>query len=262
MLWDDFARVGSPNVPAPVARGLSLGGAGFPGALTSALARACVQVDEAAGLDDLQAAVRERKPDFLIATAAALGPESEATLDRLLDGRGAGTCPAFLVCEERLVPESRPLSTRFSEFLGSGQDALGYFLMIRATLRRKRPQAMRDVTAYGRLSLDHERFTLSLGEVAAPLNKLEFCVLGAMLDAPRMVWNKVFLNRVVFGPVELKPGRHFDAYMSRVRRAVRDKVGEDPIVSERGLGYALSPSVLGVPPIVPVESGRVTADRS
>jgi hypothetical protein len=262
MLWDDFARVGSPTVSGPVARGLSLGGAGFPDALTTALMRACVHVDEAACPDDLPAAVQERKPDFLIATVAALGPDPETVLDRVLDGRGGGTCPAFLVCEERLVPESRPVSTRFSEFLGSGQDALGYFLMIRATLRRKRPQAMRDVTAYGRLALDQERFTLSLGDGAAPLNKLEFCVLGAMLDAPRMVWNKVFLNRVVFGPVELKPGRHFDAYMSRVRRAVRDKVGEDPIVSERGLGYALSPSVLGVPPIVPVEGGRERLDRS
>ena len=66
-----------------------------------------------------------------------------------------------------------------------------------------------------------------------------------MLDAPRIVWNKVFLNRVVFGPARLKPGRQFDTFMSLARRAIRDKIGVDPIVAEHGLGYALSPTILG-----------------
>jgi DNA-binding response OmpR family regulator len=133
--------------------------------------------------------------------------------------------------------------------LGTGQDALGYFLMIRATLRRKRPHVMTEVLQFGKLTLDQEKFVVSFEDRQAPLKMLEFCVLGAMLDAPRMVWSKVFLNRVVFGPVDVKPGRQFDTYMSLARRHIRDRIGVDPIVAEHGLGYALAPSVLGVPGI-------------
>jgi hypothetical protein len=249
MRWDDFARVGSPIVAVPAARGLSLGQGAFPPALGIALARAGVRLEATADLTELEGALRNRKPDVVIASSAALGSEPEAAVDRLIGAKATGSCATFLVREERLAPDGGPLATRVSELLGSGQDALGYFLMIRATLRRTRPQVMTDVIAHGGLSLDHERFTLSLDGVTAPLNRLEFCLIGAMLDAPRMVWHKAFLNRVVFGPAQLKPGRHFDTYMSRVRRSIRGRIGTDPVVSERGLGYALSPALLGAPPI-------------
>jgi len=200
-------------------------------------------MDPAVDLRDLERMIRNQKPDFVIATAAALGPDPDSSFGRLFQARIAP--PAFLVGSDPLAAESFPSPTPFSEILGSGQDALGYFLMIRATLRRKRPHVMTEVLEFGNLALDQEKFTLSLAGMESRLNKLQFCVLGAMLDAPRMVWNRVFLNRVVFGPVERKPGRQFDTYMSLVRRSIRDKIGADPIMAEHGMGYALSPSVLG-----------------
>jgi two-component system, OmpR family, phosphate regulon response regulator PhoB len=249
MRWDDFARVGSPTIFGPTARGLSLGQSTFPPALCIALTRAGVHVDATADLRELEKMVRERKPDFLICAAPALGPDPEAAIEGLLQTRPKGNCPAILLSEERQVSESAHGETRFSEVLGTGQDALGYFLMIRATLRRKRPHVMTEVLQFGKLTLDQEKFVVSFEDRQAPLKMLEFCVLGAMLDAPRMVWSKVFLNRVVFGPVDVKPGRQFDTYMSLARRHIRDRIGVDPIVAEHGLGYALAPSVLGVPGI-------------
>jgi DNA-binding response OmpR family regulator len=150
-----------------------------------------------------------------------------------------------------MAPASAPRGTPFAELLGSDQDALGYFLMLRSTLRRKRPHVMTDILAFGTLSLDQERFVLGFGDREAPLKMLEFRVLGAMLDAPRLVWNKAFLNRVVFGPVEVKPGRQFDTHISLARRRLRGAIGVDPIVAEHRLGYALSPAVLGVSGILP-----------
>jgi DNA-binding response OmpR family regulator len=114
---------------------------------------------------------------------------------------------------------------------------------------------MTEVLEYGKLSLDQEKFILTFGDRQAPLNLLEFRLLGAMLDAPRMVWNKVFLNRVVFGPVDVKPGRQFDTHMSVARRQIRNKIGIDPIVAEHGRGYALAPSVLGVTGILAGNAG-------
>ena len=251
MLWDDFARLGSPDVSGPAAQGLSFGRAAFPPALTLALARAGVHIEEAPDLAALERAMAAGTQDFVIIHDASLGPDSVDLLDRLSRERGHRIRPVILLRGDRHAPDARAVPAGCAEVLSAGQDPLGCFLMIRATLRRKRPQALADVMRYGALSLDQERITFSLGDVAAPLNMLELCVLGAMLDAPRMVWNKEFLNRVVFGPVDLKPGRHFHAYMSRVRRGLRRKAGVDPIMSERGLGYALSPSVLGVPPIGP-----------
>jgi hypothetical protein len=256
MLWDDFARVGSPVSPGTVARGLSLGQDAFPDPLRIALSHAGVHAEEAADLRALKTLVRERTRDFLICTEAALGSDPEASMAWLLEGKPAVSCPVFLLRKERMLAEKARTSTQFSELMSSGQDSLGYYLMIRATLRRKRPHVLAGVLKYGRLSLDQESFLLSLGEKSGPLTMLEFCVLGAMLDAPRIVWNKIYLNRIVFGPTGVKPGRQFDTFMSRVRRGIRAKIGVDPIVAEHGVGYALSPTVLGAPGFVGLDDVR------
>jgi hypothetical protein len=242
MRWDDFTRVGAPEGLVPAARGLALGRDRFPPALHQALSQAGLLVEDVGEQSELSPLLATRKPDFLICAAQATDPEAVETL---LGSSPGVSCPSILVTEARTLPESAPKETCFSEFLGMGQDALGYFLLLRATLRRKRPHVMTDRLSCGVLSLDQEKFRLSLEGREITLSKLEFCVLGAMMDAPRMVWSKVFLNRVVFGPVALKPGRQFDTYMSRVRRGIRDRLGIDPIVAEHRIGYALSPAVLG-----------------
>jgi hypothetical protein len=243
MLWDDFARVGAPQPGAAVARVLSLGEASFPAALRTALGQAALPVEDVPDAARLGGWLRDRRPDLLIFAASALGPDPEAACAGLLSPKSP---PAILLTDARMAPPSAPRGTPFAEMLGAGQDALAYFLMLRATLRRKRPHAVTDMLSCGDLALDQETFTLSLGGRTARLNMLEFCIIGAMLDAPRMVWNKVFLNRVVFGPAGQKPGRQFDTCMSRVRRRLRDEMGADPIEAEHRMGYALSPAVLGL----------------
>jgi DNA-binding winged helix-turn-helix (wHTH) protein len=242
MPWDDFARVGTPVIPGPRLRGLCLGRSEFSGPLNEALAQIGAVLEEAGAPASLDSILQERTPDFVITTTAALGqaPDYLAAPSRV----ATSSIPRILITEERIAPESAAPSTCFDELLGSGQDALGYFLMLRSTLRRKRPHAMNEVLSYGDFSLDQEKFVVSFAGRQAPINKLQFSVLGAMLDAPRMVWNKVFLNRVVFGPSQMRPGRQFDTYMSLVRRPLRKELGIDPVVAEQRRGYALSHDLL------------------
>ena len=244
MRWDDFARVGAPEISGPAARGLAIGRSTFPPQLHEGMTKAGLHVEEVPESTDLGALVAAWRPDLLI-LAAATGADPLALAAQLRAARPGGTCPLILLTTERVLPEAAPAGTPFAEHLGTGQDALGYFLLLRATLRRQRPQAVTDRLAVGAMVLDQETFRLHWCGRSAPLSKLEFCILGAMCDAPRMVWSKVFLNRVVFGPVEVKPGRQFDTYMSRVRRGIRDRLGIDPIVAEHRRGYALSPALLG-----------------
>jgi hypothetical protein len=249
MLWDDFARVGAPSGLRPLTKGLTLGREAFPEPLASAIAQAGLFPEEAGELAELGAFLRLRSPDFVICHAARLGSGGASALAGMLDVRLAASRPLFLVHEDRTVPDDAAAGLSWSEVFAPGQDALTCFLALRATLRRQRPQALTDILAFGKLTLDQERFVLSLDGTVAPLTKLELCFLGAMLDAPRMVWNKVFMNRIVFGSAAQKPGRQFDTFMSRVRRGIRAKTGIDPIVAERGMGYALSPWALEAPGI-------------
>jgi len=110
-----------------------------------------------------------------------------------------------------------------------------------------------EVLEYGKLSLEQESFLLRFGENSGSLKMLEFCVVGAMLDAPRIVWDKIFLNRIVFGPSGVKPGRQFDTFMSMVRRGIQSKIGVDPIAAKIGTGYMLCPATLGAPGIAGLE---------
>ncbi len=244
MLWDDFARVGAPSGLRPLTAGLTLGQVAFPEPLRSAVAQAGLSPEEAGDLAELGALLRLRSPDFVICHAARLGSGGVAALAGMLDARLAASLPLFFVHEDRAAPDDAAAGVSWSEVFAPGQDALTCFLVLRAALRRQRPQALTDILQFGKLTLDQEKFVLSLDGTVAPLTKLELCILGAMLDAPRMVWNKVFMNRIVFGSAALKPGRQFDTFMSRVRRGIRAKTGIDPIVAERGMGYALSPWAL------------------
>ncbi len=218
MRWDDFKRVGAPEIFGPAAQGLALGLGRFPPALHQALSQAGLLVEDVADHAELPALLTDRKPDFLICAAQPTDLEAVEILRR---SRPGVSCPSILVTEARTLPDSAPKETGFSELLGMGQDALGYFLLLRATLRRKRPHVMTDRLSCGALSLDQEKFRLSLDGRETTLTKLEFCVV-----------------------VELKPGRQFDTYMSRVRRGIRDRLGIDPIVAEHRIGYALSPAIL------------------
>lgn len=255
MLWDDFARVGSPSGLRPLTRGLTLGQDRFPDALLSAMAQAGLLPEEITGTAELGALVRERHPEFVICHAASLGPSGSGALAELIDGRIIASLPLFLVHQDRTASEDVAASVPWSEVFTVGQDALTCFLAFRATLRRQRPQALTDVLQFGKLSLDQEKFLLSLDGAVVPLSKLELCFLGAMLDAPRMIWHKVFMNRIVFGAAAQKPGRQFDTFMSRVRRGIRAKTGIDPVVAERGMGYALSPWALEAPGIGVAQPG-------
>jgi hypothetical protein len=243
MPWDDFARVGSPAELRPMTMGLSLGAGRFPEQLRGALARAGLHTREVADLAVLETLLRDRKPEFVICHAALLGPDP--ALDAFLEVRATASIPVFLVHEDAFVPERTLRTTRFSEVFGATQSALGCFLMLRAALRRERPHVVSDILEHGNMSLDQEKLVLNLSGTRATLTKLEFCFLGAMLDAPRMIWNRYLMNRIVFGPVDQKPGRQFDTYMSRVRRGVLAKTGFDPIISQRRMGYSLSPWELG-----------------
>jgi hypothetical protein len=199
MLWDDFARVGSPAGLRPLTRG--------PDARTRPVSRCarfrpwrrrafCRRGGDHCG--------DGRVPRAGSRTSwSAMPPRSapaETAMDDAARRRPAISLPLFLVHVKRTrCCREDPVAAVWSEVLaGAG----------RAHLFPRDPRDPAAPASAGPHRRPHIRQAVARpGEVRpvprrcrGPLSKLELCFLGAMLDAPRMVWNKVFMNRIVFGP--------------------------------------------------------------
>jgi two-component system phosphate regulon response regulator PhoB len=114
-------------------------------------------------------------------------------------------------------------------------------LILRAMMRRTRPQAMVGRSTWNALELDEACLTLSVYGEPVSLNLEVFSVLGVMLDDPDRVWDRLRLHRLVFGATSGNDIRAIDTRISRARRHVASVLGLDPIRTVRGVGYALVP---------------------
>lgn len=75
--------------------------------------------------------------------------------------------------------------------------------------------------------------------VALDLPKLEFNLLAELVRNADSVLTRQMLCEKVW-QYEYEPRSKFvDAYVSRLRRRISDQVGDDPIVTVRGLGYMI-----------------------
>ena len=112
-------------------------------------------------------------------------------------------------------------------------------LLLRALMRRARPQAMVGQISWGDLVLDEACLTLAIRGASVTLNMEVFSVLGLMMDDPGRDWDRATLHRYVFGAGSSNDIRAIDTRMSRARRHVLAALGIDPIRTVRGVGYAL-----------------------
>lgn len=204
--------------------------------------RAFLTLESVASVHDAMEFITTSKPAIVICNYGMLGDLKSETITRLRQSKVSETLPIVLSSEERLE-RAKWLSiskiSGISELLCSEDKPEIARVLLRAAIRRERPQVILSKEAHRQIEFDPSHFTLQIGDRSAPLRKLDYCLIGGMMDCPEMVWPRTLLSRVMFEPYRRSKGRALDVHVSRVRRYLRQELGVDPIRSVRGIGYAL-----------------------
>lgn len=177
--------------------------------------------------------ITELKPDLIVADSA-IGFARDSFLSAVEKRKATESLPVLFVAsgEQDGITCSHDVE---SLCFGS------LFLMIRATLRRERPNVLTGVRKAGPFALDEDSFRLNSGGRSAVLARTDFCVLGPFFDAPAAVLDRRLLAQLFFGSSwESHDIRSVDAYLARSRRSAKTQLGIDPIRSVRGKGYSLA----------------------
>ena len=110
---------------------------------------------------------------------------------------------------------------------------------VRAQLRRMRAAAVGQILNYEHIILNAETHKVSRGEKTIRLGPTEFRLLSTFMEKPERVWSRDQLLDRVWGRDIYVDTRTVDVHIGRLRKALCQYGGKDPVRTVRGVGYAL-----------------------
>jgi len=115
---------------------------------------------------------------------------------------------------------------------------------VRALLRRTQPNTEDITLAFGDISLNTEQHKVTARGVTVKLGPTEYRLLKFLMECPGRVYSReILLDRVWSNGVHVE-SRTVDVHIRRLRKALLDAGGLDPIRTVRGAGYSLDHETL------------------
>ena len=110
---------------------------------------------------------------------------------------------------------------------------------VRTQLRRVRPATVGQVLTYDDIVLDAETHRVTRADTPLKLGPTEFRLLTTFMEKPGRVWSRDALLDRVWGRDIYVDTRTVDVHVGRLRKALTQNGGSDPLRTVRGAGYAL-----------------------
>lgn len=137
------------------------------------------------------------------------------------------------------VDRVRGLETGADDYVIKPYSVVELMARVRAQLRRVRPSTVGVVLEFGDIRLDPESHRVYRGEKVLKLGPTEFRLLTTFMEKPGRVWSREQLLDRVWGRDIYVDTRTVDVHIGRLRKALMQHGGDDPLRTVRGAGYAL-----------------------
>jgi two-component system phosphate regulon response regulator PhoB len=137
------------------------------------------------------------------------------------------------------VDRVRGLETGADDYVVKPYSIVELMARVRAQLRRTRPASMGEVLEFEDIRLDAETHRVWRGDKALKLGPTEFRLLSTFMEKPGRVWSREQLLDRVWGRDIYVDTRTVDVHIGRLRKALCQNGGDDPVRTVRGAGYAL-----------------------
>tara|TARA_B110000091_G_scaffold212339_1_gene258881 strand:- start:995 stop:1681 length:687 start_codon:yes stop_codon:yes gene_type:complete len=133
----------------------------------------------------------------------------------------------------------RGLETGADDYVVKPYSVSELMARVRGQLRRVRPATVGQILIYDDISLNAETYRVSRAGVDLKLGPTEFRLLSTFMEKPGRVWSRDILLDRVWGRDVYVDSRTVDVHVGRLRKALTEAGGSDPLRTVRGAGYAL-----------------------
>ena len=133
----------------------------------------------------------------------------------------------------------RGLETGADDYVVKPYSVSELMARVRGQLRRVRPATVGQILTYDDISLNAETYRVSRAGADLKLGPTEFRLLSTFMEKPGRVWSRDILLDRVWGRDVYVDTRTVDVHVGRLRKALTEAGGSDPLRTVRGAGYAL-----------------------
>jgi len=137
------------------------------------------------------------------------------------------------------VDRVRGLETGADDYVIKPYSVIELMARVRSQLRRVRPAASGERLEYEDIVLDATSHRVSRGNSELKLGPTEFRLLSTFMEKPGRVFSREQLLDRVWGRDIYVDTRTVDVHIGRLRKALTQNGGSDPLRTVRGAGYAL-----------------------
>ncbi|KNG95619.1 phosphate regulon transcriptional regulator PhoB [Pseudaestuariivita atlantica] len=190
--------------------------------------------------DEALLMVAENAPDIIVLDWMLPGV-SGIEVCRQVKARPAtrNTPIIMLSARSEEVDRVRGLETGADDYVVKPYSVVELMARVRAQLRRTRPASVGERLEYDGIVLDSETHKVTRDGTPLKLGPTEFRLLTTFMEKPGRVWTREQLLDRVWGRDIYVDTRTVDVHIGRLRKALCQHGGDDPLRTVRGAGYAL-----------------------
>ncbi|MEL6799264.1 MAG: phosphate regulon transcriptional regulator PhoB [Pseudomonadota bacterium] len=137
------------------------------------------------------------------------------------------------------VDRVRGLETGADDYVIKPYSVVELMARVRSQLRRTRPASVGQRLQFSDIILDAETHRVTRKDKPLKLGPTEFRLLSTFMEKPGRVWSREQLLDRVWGRDIYVDTRTVDVHIGRLRKALCQHGGDDPVRTVRGAGYAL-----------------------
>lgn len=197
-------------------------------------------VSKAENGDDALLFVDEDTPDIIVLDWMLPGVSGIEICRRLKTRPETREIPIIMLsARSEEVDRVRGLETGADDYVVKPYSVIELMARVRTQLRRVRPAATGLVLEFDDIQLDSETHRVTRDAKPLKLGPTEFRLLSTFMEKPGRVWSREQLLDRVWGRDIYVDTRTVDVHIGRLRKALCQHGGQDPVRTVRGAGYAL-----------------------
>ena len=198
------------------------------------------QVAKADTGDEALLLVEEERPDVIILDWMLPGVSGIEVCRRLKSNAETRSIPVImLTARSEEADRVRGLETGADDYVVKPYSVAELMARVRTQLRRVRPTSVGERLEFQGIVLDAETHRVTRNGHAIKLGPTEFRLLATLIEKPGRVWTREQLLDRVWGRDIYVDSRTVDVHIGRLRKALCQNGGDDPVRTVRGSGYAL-----------------------
>ena len=190
--------------------------------------------------EDALLLVEEEEPDLILLDWMMPNLSGIEVCRRLKSRDKTRAIPIIMVsARSEEVDKVRGLEIGADDYLVKPYSVIELIARLRTQMRRTRAASIGETLHFQDIILDSETHKVFRDEAQLKLGPTEFRLLRTMMEKPGRVWSRDQLLDRVWGRDIYVDTRTVDVHIGRLRKALMQHGGTDPLRTVRGVGYAL-----------------------